>query len=73
MEISEVLEKYCLASGQRINKDKSSIHFSKGCSNLVREDIKQILEVPNESLSEKYLGILEVHTGLDGGAPFFGR
>jgi hypothetical protein len=29
MEISEVLELYCLASGQWINKEKSSIHFSK--------------------------------------------
>jgi hypothetical protein len=57
MEISEVHEKYCLASGQRINKDKSSICFSKGCPNLVREDIKRILEVQNESLSEKYLGM----------------
>jgi hypothetical protein len=30
-EVSSVLEVYCQASGQRINKDKSSIFFTKGC------------------------------------------
>jgi hypothetical protein len=54
-EISESLDLYCKASGQRINLDKSSIFFSKGCPNLVRQEVKGILNVPNESLSEEYL------------------
>jgi hypothetical protein len=31
LELREVLDTYCSASGQRINMDKSSIFFSKGC------------------------------------------
>jgi hypothetical protein len=36
---------------------KSSIHFSKGCGEAIRDEIKQILDVHNEALSEKYLGM----------------
>ena len=37
--------------------DKTSIHFAKGVSNRIREEIKNILNEQNESLSEKYLGM----------------
>ena len=37
--------------------DKSSIHFAKGCNVGVRNEIKEILDVHKETLSEKYLGI----------------
>ena len=37
--------------------DKSSIHFAKGCRQSLREVIKDELDVHNESLSEKYLGM----------------
>ena len=40
-----------------INTDKSSIHFSKGVSTVVRGEIMDSLEVHNEALSEKYLGM----------------
>jgi hypothetical protein len=56
-EVNKVLQIYCDASGQRVNMDKSSIHFGKGCSNQIREDIKNILGVQNKVLSEKYLGM----------------
>jgi hypothetical protein len=56
-EIKEVLSKYCNASGQRINTDKSSIFFSKGCPVNVKRGIKDELEVQNETLSAKYLGM----------------
>jgi hypothetical protein len=56
-EVNDVLHAYCDALGQQVNMDKSSIHFSKGCSNYTREEIKDILNVHNEALSEKYLGM----------------
>jgi hypothetical protein len=57
MELETTLNQYCLASGQRINRDKSSIFFSKGCPELVKNEVKAILQVSNESLNEKYLGL----------------
>jgi hypothetical protein len=47
----------CRASGQQVNMDKSSIHFSKGCSHSSRGEIMDLLQVHNQSLSEKYLGM----------------
>ena len=55
--MSNLLENYCQASGQRINTSKSSIFFSKGCPTTIKDEIKNILNVPNESLNEKYLGM----------------
>jgi hypothetical protein len=56
-EVKDVLQVYCRASGQQVNLDKSSILFAKGCQNNVREEIMGILNVHNESLNEKYLGM----------------
>ena len=55
--VSNLLDTCCLASGQRINHDKSSIFFSRGCPQQVRDDMKNILNVQNESLSDRYLGM----------------
>jgi hypothetical protein len=49
------LDKYCLASGQRINREKSSIFFSKRCPNEIK-GVKAALDVHSETLNEKYLG-----------------
>ncbi|XP_071683223.1 uncharacterized protein [Lolium perenne] len=57
MQVNTILEKYCNASGQRVNLDKSSIFFSKGCTEARRQSVKNILNVPNETLNEKYLGM----------------
>jgi hypothetical protein len=48
---------YCRASGQQINRDKSSIFFSKRCPGTVKEEVKNILHVQSETLNEKYLGM----------------
>ena len=55
--VKEALNTYCQASGQRINADKSSIHFAKGVNGNVQEEIKASLQVHNVALSEKYLGM----------------
>jgi hypothetical protein len=54
-EVMELLTKYCDASGQRINLEKSSVFFSKGCPQECRASVKNIMSVPNETLNEKYL------------------
>lgn len=56
-EVNQVLDAYCQATGQRIHHDKSSIFFSKGVPEAVRDEIKGLLNVPNETLNEKYLGM----------------
>ena len=56
-ELSALMENYCNASGQRINLAKSSVFFSKGCPSSLKTDMKNALNIPNESLSEKYLGM----------------
>ena len=55
--IKECLTKYCEASGQKVNLKKSSIFFSKRCKQTIRDNIKSITQVENESLNEKYLGL----------------
>ena len=54
---SNLLERYCMASGQRINHEKSSIFFSRGCPQAVRDSVKHAMNVHKESLSDKYLGM----------------
>jgi hypothetical protein len=56
-EVNDLLEKYCNASGQRINLDKSSVYFSKGCPEERRNLVKAALNVFTETLNEKYLGM----------------
>jgi hypothetical protein len=56
-ELSSHLDVYCQASGQRINTDKSSIFFTKGCPHARRDEIKHVLHVESEALNERYLGM----------------
>ena len=37
--------------------EKSSIYFSKGVSEATRMEVKNVLDVHNEALSDKYLGL----------------
>jgi hypothetical protein len=55
--VQESLSKYCEASGQQVNLAKSSIFFSKGCRQTIRNEIKSITHVESESSNEKYLGL----------------
>jgi hypothetical protein len=66
-KVQGVLDLYCMASGQQINRDKSSIFFSKRCPGAIKEGVKLTLQVQSESLNEKYLGMpLDVGRAKDG-------
>jgi hypothetical protein len=41
VDVSNFLESYCQASGRRINKEKSSIFFSKRCPQIRRDEVKK--------------------------------
>jgi hypothetical protein len=55
--VMEILAGYCRALGQQINGAKSSILFSKGCCNEVKQKLMEILDANNESRNKKYLGM----------------
>ena len=55
--VSNLLGTYCGASGQRINHVKSSVFFSRGCPDSLKQGVMQRLNVHNESLSDRYLGM----------------
>lgn len=56
-KVSNMLNIYCNASGQRVNHEKYSNFFTKGCAQVKRDNIKNPLQVHNESLSDRYLGM----------------
>lgn len=53
--MSHLLDVYCNASSKRVNRDESSIFFSKVCPQTIKDEVKVSLNVQNESLSENYL------------------
>ena len=55
--IQEILELYEKASGQHINKEKTTLFFSKTISMTVKNDIKNFLGVLEIKEYEKYLGL----------------
>ena len=55
--ILEILEVYGRCSGQQINRNKTTIFFSKLTSEEKREHIKQVLGVLEIKQYEKYLGL----------------
>ena len=56
-ELRHILEVYERASGQVINKDKSSIMFSPNTRQEERGQVRSSLLITNEASSEKYLGL----------------
>ena len=57
MQLMKVLEDYGRASGQLINKDKSSIFFSKNVKGRKRVEVLKELEGMKEVNQIKYLGL----------------
>ena len=55
--IKNILEVYERALGQQINKDKTTLFFSRSISLATKETIKVLLGVPEIKEYEKYLGL----------------
>jgi hypothetical protein len=56
-ELQTFLEKYEEASGQKLNKDKTSIFFSRNTSPEKKEEISRLLGLSATQCYEKYLGL----------------
>ena len=55
--LTKILERYERASGQKLNKDKTSLFFSHNTSSEKREEISQLLGLKAMEKYEKYLGL----------------
>ncbi|KAG7586300.1 Reverse transcriptase zinc-binding domain [Arabidopsis thaliana x Arabidopsis arenosa] len=62
-QMVRIIEEYSLASGQRVNYQKSSIHFGKLIPEERRQEIKQQLRIENEGGEGVYLGLPESFNG----------
>ena len=56
-EIMHILKQYEVASGQRVNMEKSSIFFSSNTSERAKNLVKQTLNVQSGLENDKYLGL----------------
>lgn len=52
-----VLQLYEECSGQTINKEKSSILFSRNCGEIARHEFLEILNMTHEVQNDRYLGL----------------
>lgn len=53
--LRDILETYSRGSGQMVNRDKSTIFFSKNCT-LGMKEVTVALDIHKEALTEKYIG-----------------
>jgi hypothetical protein len=55
--VVNILQQYEEASGQQLNKAKTSIFFTKNTAGTMRQQIKNLFQVPEIKSHEKYLGL----------------
>jgi hypothetical protein len=55
--LTKLLDKYEAASGQKLNKDKTSIYFSRNTSPEKRTEISQLSGLQVTQCYDKYLGL----------------
>jgi len=56
-ELKQILDVYEEASGQKINKDKSSILFSPNTATTTKNQMRVCLSISQEARNGKYLGL----------------
>ena len=56
-KIMEILETYEVASGQKVNKSKTAIFFSKSTVEATKQEIKEALGIQEIAHFEQYLGL----------------
>jgi hypothetical protein len=56
-KIQDILWLYEKASGQKLNREKTTLFFSKNTPQAMQEELKDILGVPSIQQYEKYLGL----------------
>ena len=62
--ISDVLDKFCRESGQKISLDKSRIYFSPNVRNELKEEISERLGIRETNNIGKYVGFPLKHRGV---------
>ena len=55
--VAAILDDYNRGSGQLVNKNKSAIFFSSNCQQDCKFEVQESLQIPNEALAERYLGL----------------
>lgn len=55
--IQIILTQYEVASGQKVNREKTNLFFGKGVAEAIKESLKDFLGVPKIKEYEKYLGL----------------
>lgn len=55
--LKRILEVYERASGEMINRDKSSVFFSPNTGDQVKSEIREVLSINQIARSERYLGL----------------
>jgi len=63
-KILDILNEYCIISGQKINLQKSAFQTSKNVDNRTKRQIQLCLGIPSSNDLEKYLGCLLLMVGL---------
>ncbi|GJN07424.1 hypothetical protein PR202_ga25254 [Eleusine coracana subsp. coracana] len=55
--LKAILDTYHKGSGHLVNKEKSAVFFSKNSTEVIKNVVLETLQIPNEALAEKYLGL----------------
>jgi hypothetical protein len=62
LKLQSILALYEDVSGQMLNKEKSTVMFSKWTTQATKRKFKRLLQISDEAFNERYLG-LPIHLG----------